>query len=227
MDWGDFCLSYDEWSESTIRTRISSLEDIGDGAEIVSVVDDLDSEKLKAQLIRKAIKLNAKFEYQDYLDLEYELFDDVFKELTDYTGFNVDYAPIDENNLDWETFYENWGDWSNDDLKRRITKLKSFGSAEEVCEVIFCLPNSTFEDMLYEKAISNGVKFSRSQKEDMGRLSMPNESISSKQNQRKKQKKSNHRTTAAVVGGFIAFGRGFWRGYWGKPKRRRHWHFFK
>jgi len=35
MLWSDFYDNYSEWAESTIRSRISSLNEIGDGDEVV------------------------------------------------------------------------------------------------------------------------------------------------------------------------------------------------
>lgn len=56
MRWTDFYIDCTEWADSTICTRISSLETIGTGDEIVDAVQGFSSEKLKDQLIRKAIR---------------------------------------------------------------------------------------------------------------------------------------------------------------------------
>ena len=170
MDWDDFIWSYEEWSESTIRSRISSLTDIGDGCDIVSVVMDLPTDKLKNELVRKAIQLKASFEYDDFQMLDGEISSEVFNELKAYTGYDENIIPIDENNLMWEDFYENWTDWNNDELKRRITKLKTFGNTAEVCETILCMPSTDYEELLYNKAIEKGVRFTYEQLERMDKI---------------------------------------------------------
>ena len=57
MQWCDFYNNFWDWSDSTRRTRISSLGDIGSGEEIVEVLLEIEDEKVRAQLIRKAIKM--------------------------------------------------------------------------------------------------------------------------------------------------------------------------
>lgn len=42
MQWCDFYDAFWDWSDSTRRTRISSLEDIGSGDEIVEAVLEIE-----------------------------------------------------------------------------------------------------------------------------------------------------------------------------------------
>ena len=49
ISWDDFIDRYSEWSESTLRTRISELDEIGSGDEVVDVVLGFPSEQLKGQ----------------------------------------------------------------------------------------------------------------------------------------------------------------------------------
>ena len=47
MLWSEFYDKYIDWSESTINSKISSLEDIGPGDEVLEVLYELSSEKVK------------------------------------------------------------------------------------------------------------------------------------------------------------------------------------
>lgn len=170
MIWSDFYDNYTEWSESTIRSRISSLEDMGNSDEIVDVVIDLPNEKLKAQLIRKAIRCKVLFTHDDFMNLDGELPDEVYRELAIHSGFDANNPYLDEDNLTWDDFYSEYYDWSEVDTLRRIKKLKNFGSSEEVCEVICGMPNSECEESLYQKAIASGVKFADDELEEMGKI---------------------------------------------------------
>jgi hypothetical protein len=46
MTWDDFYDKYCDWSESTVKTRISSLENIGNGEDVIDVVLNLSYEKV-------------------------------------------------------------------------------------------------------------------------------------------------------------------------------------
>ena len=70
MQWYDFYGNFWGGSDATRRTRISSLEDIGTGEEIVEVVLEIKDERVKALLIRKAMKLGARFSCDDFMNLD-------------------------------------------------------------------------------------------------------------------------------------------------------------
>ena len=63
VSWDDFVDRYPEWSESTLRTRISELDEIGSGDEVVDVILDFPTEQLKGQLIRRAIRHKVIFNF--------------------------------------------------------------------------------------------------------------------------------------------------------------------
>lgn len=86
MEWYDFYCGYSEWADSTLRTRISSLEDIGSGDEVVEVIIDLPTEKLQVQLVRKAMRCGVSFTQENIDDLWGELPDEVCEELAEYSG---------------------------------------------------------------------------------------------------------------------------------------------
>ena len=170
MLWSDFYDAFWDWTDSTRRTRISSLEDIGSGDEVVEAVLEIEDPKVKAQLIRKAIKLGAEFTNDDFMNLDGELPDVVYEELGKYAGFDHNDPYFDEDDMDWDDFYSAYSDWNEALLLRRIHKLKHFGSANEVAEVIQCMPNSETEKLLYKKALAAGVRFTDDQMLEMGNL---------------------------------------------------------
>ena len=170
MQWCDFYDAFWDWSDSTRRSRISSLEDIGSGNEVVEVALEIEDYKIRAQLIRKAMKLGAKFTTDDLVELDTELPDDLFEQLGKYAQIDTDDLYFDEDNMTWEDFEYNYCDWSAEITARRIAKLKEFGDPESVCEVILGMPTPELEDALYNKAVVKGVKFTQGQLNRMGHV---------------------------------------------------------
>ena len=168
MLWCDFYDSFWDWSDSTRRTRISSLEDIGSGEEVVEVILEIADEKIRSQLIRKAMKLGASFTSDDFMNLDGELPSELYEELGKYTGYDHNDPYFDEDNMTWDDFYGCCCDWDDALLERRINKLRHFGPSEEVCEAIQDMPNSKMEDLLYAKAKAAGVRFTREQLMELG-----------------------------------------------------------
>lgn len=168
MTWDDFYDRYCDWSESTVKTRISSLDNIGAGEEVVDVVLNLSDEKIKAQLIRKAMKLGVKFSQEDFMNLDGELPDELYAEVSKYGGFYLDNPYFDENNFDWDDFYSECSNLPEDMVLRCIPRIRKFGSKDEIVDAILSV-SSPADDMLYDKAIASGVKFSQEQLELMGR----------------------------------------------------------
>lgn len=87
MLWSDFYDKIYDWADSTKKTRISSLEDIGSGDEVVDAVLEIQDEKIRAQLIRKAMKLGVQLTSDDYMYLDGEIPDDLYEQLGKYCGF--------------------------------------------------------------------------------------------------------------------------------------------
>ena len=164
MLWSDFYDGYWDWSDSTRRTRISSLEDIGPGSEIAEVVYDINDPKVKAQLVRKAMKLGAKFTPEDLMELEGEISDELCSQVALHCGFDPTYPFLDENNMSWEDFYDNYSGWDDATLERRIKKLTEFGSAEEIVDVVQCMPSVKLEKLVYERAVAAGITFTEDEK---------------------------------------------------------------
>ena len=169
MTWDDFYDRYCDWSESTIKTRISSLEDIGAGEDVVDVVLNLPDEKLKVQLVRKAIKLGVIFTHDDFMNLDGELPDEVYTEIAKHGGFYLDNPYFNEHDFDWDEFYSECADLPTEMIKRCIPRINKFGDSEEVKDAICWIGDTEAADALYDKAIASGVKFSTEQLEEMGR----------------------------------------------------------
>lgn len=168
MEWSDFYEGFWDWSDSTRRTRISALEDIGSGDEIVEVVLEIQDIKVRAQLIRKAIKLGAKFTSDDFMNLDSELPSELYEQLGKYAGYDHNDPYFDEENMSWDDFYNCYCDWDDTIMARRIKKLQHFGPTDEVVEVIQNLPNSELVDQLLNKAKAAGVRFTREQLVELG-----------------------------------------------------------
>lgn len=168
MQWCDFYDNFWDWSDSTRRTRISSLEDIGSGEEVVEAVLEIEDEKVRAQLIRKAMKFGVQFTSDDFMNLDGELPGELYEQLGKYAGYDHNDPYFDEDNMTWDDFYNCYCDWDDTIMERRIKKLRHFGSPEEVCEAIQNMPSTELENMLFAKAKAAGVRFTRDQLIELG-----------------------------------------------------------
>ena len=163
MTWDDFYDRYEDWSESTLRTRISSLEDIGYGEEVVDVVLDVSDEKLRVQLIRKAIRLGVTFTHDDFTNLDGEIPDELYAEVASYSGFSADDPYFDEHDFTWDDFYGACGELPTEMLLRCIPRITTFGDSDEVTSAIGCIEDSDAADALYDRAVACGVKFTKAE----------------------------------------------------------------
>lgn len=76
MDWETFYDRWENWSDSTLISRISSLKSIGSSDEIVEVACSCLCFDAAYKLIVKAVKLGAKFTFSELIELDecdYEL----------------------------------------------------------------------------------------------------------------------------------------------------------
>lgn len=76
MDWETFYDRWENWSDSTLISRISSLKSIGPSNEIVEVACSCLCFDAANKLIVKAVKLGAKFSFNELIELDecdYEL----------------------------------------------------------------------------------------------------------------------------------------------------------
>ena len=65
--------------------------------------------------------------------------------------------------LTWEEYYDKFCEWANSTQISRISKLESFGSADEVCEIANGLCDEAAATRLIKKAVAAGVAFSAEQ----------------------------------------------------------------
>ena len=168
MTWDDFHDRYSDWSESTVKSRISSLEDVGNGEDVVDVILGLSDEKIKAQLIRKAMRLGVTFTHEDFMNLDGELPDAVYEEVANYGGFYLDNPCFDENDFDWDDFCAECYNLPEDMVLRCIPRIKKFGDTDDVVDAILSVSHPA-DDALYERAVACGVKFTDEQMDLMGR----------------------------------------------------------
>ena len=168
MNWDDFYDRYEEWAETTVRTRISSLEDVGRGDEVVDVVLNISDEKIKTQFIRKAMKLGVVFDHDDFATLDGEIPDELLEEVAEYSGFCSEEPDFDPTNFTWDDFYYACANLPVEILSRCIPKLREFGPADEVVDAVTDIGDSDMAEALFERAKACGVRFSQEQIEEMG-----------------------------------------------------------
>ena len=65
--------------------------------------------------------------------------------------------------MTWEEYYGKFYDWANSTQISRISKLTSFGSADEICEVAIELSDEAAATRLIKNAVASGVVFSADQ----------------------------------------------------------------
>ena len=159
MLWSDFYDNFWDWSDSTRKSRISSLEDIGSGSEVVDVIYEIEDQKIRAQMIRKAIKLGAIFTSEDFQNLEGELPDEVYEQLGQHAGFHAAFPSYDKDDTSWSHYYDNFTEWSPELQSAAIQKLSQLGSHDEIVDAILSMDGMGQRVSLLQKAMSRGVKF--------------------------------------------------------------------
>lgn len=167
MRWAEFYDNFWDWADATRRIRISSLDDIGTGEEIVEVIYEIEDPEVRAQLIRNAIKLGAKFTFEDFQNLEDELAVDIYHELGKYAGFDADNPTYDMTDTSWSHFYENSFDWEPKIQVAAAGRLKQLGKHDEIVEAILNLDDSEARSILIRKAMTSKVKFNHEDFENL------------------------------------------------------------
>ena len=85
MDWETFYDRWENWSDSTLISRISSLKSIGSSDEIVEVACSCLCFDAAYKLIVKAVKLGAEFSFDELMELaecDYELAEHILNNCT-------------------------------------------------------------------------------------------------------------------------------------------------
>ena len=85
MDWETFYDRWENWSDSTLISRISSLKSIGSSNEIVEVACSCLCFDAAYKLIVKAVKLGAEFSFDELMELaecDYELAEHILNNCT-------------------------------------------------------------------------------------------------------------------------------------------------
>ena len=102
LQWDDFYGRYSDWSQSTLRTRISALEDIGSADEVIEVIESFWDEKLANQLARKALRLGLRFNEAEIEQISDWVSDEVLQELCQASGLSGEEQTLYEDTVDWE-----------------------------------------------------------------------------------------------------------------------------
>ena len=135
MTWERFYDRYSDWAESTIKSCISTLTDIGSGDEVVEVVLYLSNQDIKDQLVRKALNLNVTFSQEDFSNLDGELSDGVYARVAKHGDFYLDNPHFDPEDFQWDEFYCEYMDMPKSLLEKSINNISDFGDSDEVTEV--------------------------------------------------------------------------------------------
>ncbi|MBR5948880.1 MAG: hypothetical protein IKZ82_09605 [Clostridia bacterium] len=85
MEWETFYDRWEDWAESTLIARISSLKSVGPSDEVTEVACFSLSFDASYKLITKAIKLGASFSFDDIIEL-----DEYYSELAEEVLINGD-----------------------------------------------------------------------------------------------------------------------------------------
>ena len=166
MTWWKFYDRYSNWNESTIKTCISTLSEIGTGDEVVDVVQNLDNQDLKEQLIRKSLHLGVEFSQDDFMNLDGELSDALYARVAKYGDFYFDNPYFDPDDFAWDDFYTEYSSLPEHILRKCVKTITNFGPNEEVAEVIIDLDDDLAE-ILYKRARELGFKFSYAQLDEI------------------------------------------------------------
>lgn len=159
MQWSEFYDRFWDWSDSTRRTRITSLEDVGPGDEIVDAVLEIEDPKVRTQLLRKAMRLGAEFSGDDFINLEDELPYEIYEELGLYAGYSAECPEYNKDDHTWKYFYENCFDWTERIQLTAIASLQTLGEQEQIVEAILEMDTQPPKIKLIELAIEKNIVF--------------------------------------------------------------------
>ena len=73
MLWERLYEEYSDMPDSLLRSRIMSLENVGSGYEVVSLLTDIDNAEIRLRLIERAMELGAVFDEDDFATLDGEI----------------------------------------------------------------------------------------------------------------------------------------------------------
>ena len=179
MSWRKFYTfvhSCTEWDEAAVSACIDALETLGRGCQIAAVTCRLPSENLRDQLIVKAIRDKVSFSRADLARIEGQVRSEVFTNLIISQNLDPWDWKTDEDDLTWEMFEEGYMSWPKTDLLRRIGKLQTIGTPEDVSLAVWSMNDPACKEALYSKALSLGAAFSDDDLKRMGKLAPDTES---------------------------------------------------
>lgn len=78
--------------------------------------------------------------------------------------------PVRRRGMDWDEFFNRLSEWSEAELLQAVEELEYFGPSDEVCEAVCRMPSFHLENLLYHRALQQGVCFRKEELAEMGHL---------------------------------------------------------
>lgn len=159
MTWEEFydvCFSL---SEGTVKECIPLIKDIGPSEELVDAVTSFIDSELKVMLVTKALDMRVGFTHEDFMNLEGELPDELYKRLADESGFCAECPSLNPKGISWDSFYELHPALEDSTIREYVIALRDVGASDEVVEVVNYLIDDNTKELLINKALYLGVKF--------------------------------------------------------------------
>lgn len=148
ISWDDFFESHYDWSTSTIKSRMYSIENFNDAStdEILEFVWNVDDDNIKNYVVKKFLETGNPISKEQYFELGYEVgFDIVGKRLErDKIKLSVD--EIEEISFEYDfesdlydieyeeddTYYEDYDDVVYEIENKKAPKYKKSGKKERL-----------------------------------------------------------------------------------------------
>lgn len=97
MTWDSFYEKFFDWSESTQKARLSTLENFGDPDEVVEIAwEYAQDQKLVSRFISNAVDAGVKFSTENIMDILYELSPDVQSKLVLFSQATFNSEQLEE-----------------------------------------------------------------------------------------------------------------------------------
>ena len=136
MKWRDFCAKYPTMSDTMLKLRAPSLEDMGSGKQVADVVLDMENRAVRGLLVQRAIELGVVFTPADCYALDGEIPTALFVGLI---------------------------------KKGKIV----FGNTNVLASLLSGTWDEDGKTALYDRAIKDGVRFTRQQLDAIGTIKRP------------------------------------------------------
>lgn len=168
VSWDMLYEGYPALYDSTIREYVIALREVGASDEVVELVNYLTDDDTKNMLVEKALYLGVKFTHEDFMNLEFELSDELYERIARERGYCVECPEFNPKYFTWEDFYVNCYNLPDKIIEASIPRITEFGPSDEIVEVFLDIDNKKLKGLLIKQAVERGVKFTPEQVEEMG-----------------------------------------------------------